>query len=141
MSRKSGEIMNENLKIYMGNFWVQNENGTVTLGLTEETLADFDEILSFDFPEEEQAVEADEVCGTIETSDGPIDIYCPISGSVTEVNTTLMDDPSVLMEDPYGEGWLIKFSTEDEVIDEDEDDDSDEDEESDEDEDDDYDDE
>ncbi len=127
MSQKSGETMNENLKIYMGNFWVQNESGIVTLGLTEETLADFDEILSFDFPEEQQAVEADEVCGTIETNDGPIDIYCPISGSVTEVNTTLMDDPSVLMEDPYGEGWLIKFTTEDEDLDEDDDSDEDDD--------------
>jgi len=131
--------MNENLKIYMGNFWVLNEGGTITLGITEETLADFDEILSFDFPEEQQAVEADEVCGTIETNDGPIDIYCPISGTVTEVNTTLMDEPSVLMEDPYGEGWLIKFAAEEEFV-EDEDDDID-DEDEDEDEDDDYDDE
>lgn len=141
MSPKSGETMNENLKIYMGNFWVQNENGIVTLGLTEETLADFDEILSFDFPDEEQAVEADEVCGTIETNDGPIDIYSPISGSVTEVNTTLMDDPTVLMEDPYGEGWLIKFTTEDEELDEDDDSDDDDDDDLDEEEDDDYDDE
>lgn len=120
--------MNENLKIYMGNFWVLNESGTLTLGLTEETLADFDEILSFDFPEEQQNVEADEVCGTIETNDGPIDIYCPVDGTVTEVNTTLMDDPSVLMEDPYGEGWLIKFSAEEDYSD-DEDDDMDDDEE------------
>ncbi len=122
--------MNENLKIYMGNFWVLNESGTLTLGLTEETLADFDEILSFDFPEEQQNVEADEVCGTIETNDGPIDIYCPVDGTVTEVNTTLMDDPSVLMEDPYGEGWLIKFSAEEDYSDdEDEDDDMDDDDE------------
>jgi len=129
--------MNDNLKIYMGTFWVQNEGDTITLGLTEEALADFDEILSFDFPEEQQNVEADEVCGTIETNDGPIDIYCPISGTVTEVNTTLTDDPTVLMEDPYGEGWLIKFSAE-EDYDEDEDDEDDDENEEDEEDDEDY---
>ena len=125
--------MSEDVKIYMGNFWVQNESGVVTLGLTEETIADFDEIVSFDFPEEQQVVEADESCGTIETNDGPIDIYSPVSGTVVEVNTTLIEDPSILMEDPTGEGWLLKFSPEDDY-DEDEDlDEDDEDEEEDED--------
>lgn len=113
----------------MGNFWVQSEGGVVTLGLTEETIADFDEILSFDFPEDQQTVEADEVCGTIETNDGPIDIYSPVTGTVIEVNTTLVEDPSMLMDDPGGEGWLLKFSAEEDYEDEDEDeDDEDEDE-------------
>lgn len=119
--------MSNDVKNYMGMFWVQTEGGVTTLGLNEETIADFDEILSFDFPEEQQEVEADEVCGTIETNDGPIDIYCPISGSVLEVNSTLIEDPSVLMDDPTGEGWLIKFTAEDD-FEEDEDDYDDEDE-------------
>ncbi len=121
--------MSNDVKIYMGNFWVQSEGGVVTLGLTEETIADFDEILSFDFPEDQQTVEADEVCGTIETNDGPIDIYSPVTGTVIEVNTTLVEDPSMLMDDPGGEGWLLKFSAEEDYEDEDEDeDDEDEDE-------------
>lgn len=114
--------MSNDVKIYMGNFWVQSEGGVVTLGLTEETIADFDEILSFDFPEDQQTVEADEVCGTIETNDGPIDIYSPVTGTVIEVNTTLVEDPSMLMDDPGGEGWLLKFSAEEDYEDEDEDD-------------------
>jgi glycine cleavage system H protein len=127
--------MSENIKIYMGNFWVQTESGIVTLGLTEETIADFDEILSFDLPEEQQNVEADEICGTIETSDGPIDIYSPVTGTVIEVNTTLIEDSSVLMEDPTGEGWILKFAAEEEL---EEDEDEDEDEEDEDEEDDDY---
>lgn len=117
--------MSDNIKIYMGNFWVQNEGGIVTLGLTEETIADFDEILSFDFPDEQTAVEADEVCGTIETSDGPIDIYSPVSGTVIEINTTLIEDSSVLMDDPTGEGWILKFAAEDDFEDDDDEDDDD----------------
>jgi glycine cleavage system H protein len=126
--------MSDDVKIYMGTFWVQSEGGVVTLGLTEETIADFDEILSFDFPEDQQAVEADEVCGTIETNDGPIDIYSPVTGAVVEVNTTLIEDSSILMDDPNGEGWLLKFSAE-EDYDDDDDDEEDEDEEEEEDED------
>lgn len=131
--------MSDDLKIYMGSFWVQNESGVVTLGLTEETIADFDEILSFDFPEEQQAVDADEACGTIETNDGPIDIYSPVTGTVLEVNTTLVEDPSILFEDPLGEGWLLKFSAEEDYEDEDEDEENDEEEEEEEEEDEDYD--
>lgn len=133
--------MSDDVKMYMGSFWVQKEGGLLTLGLTEEAIEDFDEVLSFDLPEEQQKVEADEICGTIETNDGPLDLYSPVTGTVSEVNTTLIEDPSALMEDPQGEGWLLKFAPDDDY-DEDEDGDEDyDDEDEDEDEDEDYDDE
>lgn len=115
--------MNSDIKIFMGQFWVQEEGGVYTLGLTEEALADFDEILSMDFPDEDMSVEQEESCGVIETSDGPIDLYSPVTGSVVEVNRAVIEDPSIMMEDPTGEGWLLKFAEEDFDEDEDEDDD------------------
>lgn len=119
--------MSDELKIYMGHLWVQQEGNTVTVGLTEETIGDFDEVVSFDLPEEQQNVEADEICGTIETNDGPIDIYSPVTGTVLEINTTLFEDPSALMEDPQGDGWLLKIASEDAIEDEDDEDEDDDD--------------
>jgi glycine cleavage system H protein len=115
---------------FMGYLWIHNEDGIVTIGINEEGLADFDEISSVDLPPEHEKVEADEVCGTVETDDGPLDIYSPVSGTVIEVNSAVIDDPSLIQEDPFEEGWLIRIEASEELDEdedeEDEDDDEDE---------------
>lgn len=122
--------MSADIKNYMGHLWYSNVDGVVTVGLNEEALEDFDEIISFDLPKDNEDVIEDEVCGSIETSDGPLDIYAPISGTILEINSTVVEDPAVLMEDPYEEGWLIKISAEEKDHNDDDDDyDEDEDEE------------
>lgn len=113
---------------FMGYMWIQQEDGVVTVGINEEGLQDFSEISSVELPAEHEKVEADVVCGTIETDDGPLDIYAPVSGTVVEINTQVVDDPSLIMEDPLEEGWLIRIEAE-EDLDEDEEDDDDDDEE------------
>ena len=118
---------------YMGSMWLQEEDGVVTIGINEETLEDFDEISSVDLNPEGEKVEAESVIGTIETSDGPLDIYSPVDGVVLEVNSQVVEDPSLIMEDPYEEGWLLRIDAETTTDDdEDEDQDEDEDEDSDE---------
>lgn len=104
---------------FMGYLWIQEEDGIVTIGINEEGLADFDEITSVDLPAEHDKVEADEVCGTVETDDGPLDIYSPVSGTVIEINSAVIDDPSLIQEDPFEEGWLIRVEAS-EALDEDE---------------------
>lgn len=115
---------------------MQDEDGVITIGINEEALEDFDEISSIEISQEGEKVEAEAVVGTIETSDGPLDIYSPVDGVVLEVNSQVMEDPSIIMEDPYEEGWLIRIDSEGDVDEdeEDEDDLDDEDEEEEEDE-------
>ncbi|MGZ3742327.1 MAG: glycine cleavage system protein H [Pseudobdellovibrionaceae bacterium] len=131
-------MSSNDVRNFMGYMWIQEEDGIITIGINEEGLADFDEIASVELPAEQDKVEADEVCGTVETDDGPMDIYSPVSGTVIEVNAAVIDDPSLIQEDPFEEGWLLRIEaaeplSEDE--DEEEDDDEDEDEDMDEDED------
>ena len=130
------EFMSNELKNFMGYMWLLEEDGIITLGINEEGLSDFEEISSVELPSEGDKVEADVVVGTIETDDGPLDIYSPVDGSILEVNSAVIEDPSLIQEDCYDEGWLIRIEAEDSVSDdedEDEDDDEDEDEDSDED--------
>jgi glycine cleavage system H protein len=115
--------MSEQIRNFMGYLWFQKEDNVYTIGVTEEALEDFSKIESVDLPAENESVEADVVCGTLETDEGPLDIYSPVSGKVIEVNSSIADDPSVIQEDPY-DGWLLKIESEDEY-DEDEDDDDD----------------
>lgn len=123
---------------FMGYLWYKQEDNVITIGLNEESLEDFEEITSVELPPEGEKVEEDVAFGTVETSDGPLDLYTPANGTVLEVNTQVVDEPAMIMEDPYEEGWLVRIELEEDFDDEDEDDDDDED---DEDEDEDYDDE
>lgn len=117
------------VRSFMGYLWVQEEDGIVTIGINEEGLADFDSISSVDLPAEQDKVDADEVCGTVETDDGPLDIYSPVSGTVIEINSAVIDEPGLIIEDPFEEGWLIRIEASDiDEDDEDEDDDDDDDE-------------
>lgn len=114
---------------FMGYLWVKKEDGVITIGINEDGLADFEEITSVELPSEGEGVDEDQVIGTIETDDGPLDIYSPIEGTVIEVNQGVIDDPSLIQEDPYEEGWLVRIEAESEDADEDEDEEDDEDEE------------
>lgn len=118
---------------FMGYLWVQQKDGVVTIGINEEGLEDFEEITSIELPPEGEKVEEDVVLGTVETDDGPLDVYSPVNGTVIEVNSQVLEEPGLIMEDPYEEGWLIRIEAEDDLDDEDEDDEDDEDEDEDED--------
>jgi glycine cleavage system H protein len=112
--------------------WYRTDDGVVTIGINEEGLEDFEEILSVELPPEGEKIESDVVLGTIETDDGPLDIYSPVSGTITEINSQVIEDPSLIQEDPFEEGWLIKIEAVDLDEDEEEEDqDDDEDEEDD----------
>ncbi|MFS4458699.1 glycine cleavage system protein H [Bdellovibrio sp. HCB2-146] len=128
----------DDVRNFMGYLWIQQADGVVTIGINEDGLEDFESISSVELPPEHEKVDAEAVIGTIETDDGPLDIYSPVSGTVIEVNSQVIDDPSIIMEDPYEEGWLVRIEA-DEDLDEDEDEDDDDDDDDDEDEDDDYD--
>lgn len=124
---------NDDVRNYMGYLWYRQEDGVITIGINEDGLEDFESISSVDLPAEQEEVDTETVIGSIETSDGPLDIYSPVDGTVIEINTSVIDDPSLIMEDPYEEGWLVRIESSDDVDDEDEDDEDDDDDEDDED--------
>lgn len=130
-------MASDDVKNFMGYMWIRQEDNIITIGINEDGLADFESISTVDLPAEQEQVDAEAVIGTIETSDGPLDIYSPVEGTVIEINTQVVDDPSIIMEDPYEEGWLVRIEADEDYDDEDEDED-DEDDDDDEDEDDDY---
>tara|TARA_B110001454_G_scaffold16145_2_gene14611 strand:- start:25439 stop:25837 length:399 start_codon:yes stop_codon:yes gene_type:complete len=126
--------MSEDTIDFMGYMWIQKEDGVVTVGINEEGLQDFDEITSIELPSENDKVEADTVIGTIETDDGPLDIYSPVDGTILEINPQVLENPSLIQDDPFEEGWLLRIETTDDIDEDDEDfDDEDEDDEDDED--------
>jgi glycine cleavage system H protein len=127
----------ENIRNYMGYLWYQKEDNVYTIGINEEALEDFSEIEGIELPAENDVVEEDVVCGGIDTDQGPLDLYVPASGTVIEINTAVVEEPQLIMEDPY-EAWLFKIEVEEDLDEEDEDEDEDDEDEEDEDEDEDW---
>lgn len=127
----------DDYKNFNHHMWYREEDGLITIGINEEGLADISEINSLDLPPEQESVETDVAIGTIETEDGHLDIYSPVEGTVVEINSQIIDDPSLILEDPYEEGWLLKIEADADFSDDDEEEDYEDDEDEDEDEDDD----
>ncbi len=131
---------------FMGYEWLQIEDGILTIGISEEGLNELTEITAINLPSENEEVSADEICGEIETDEGPMNLYSPIDGRIIEINAAVVENPELINEDNYGDGWLFKVEPDDPSDlngvggdsddDDDEDDDDDDDEEMEEDEDD-----
>lgn len=124
-------MSSEDVRNFMGYLWIQEEGGIVTIGINEDALEDFEEVISVELPAEQEKIDGDTAIGTVETDDGPLDIYSPVSGTVIEINSQVIEDPSLIMEDPYEEGWLIRIEADEDLDDDDEDEDDEDDDEDD----------
>lgn len=93
---------------YMGYEWILVDDGTVTIGINEQGLDEFTEINAINLPAENEEVIPDEVCGELDTDQGPMNLYSPIEGNVIEINEAVIENPSLIMEDCTGDGWLFK---------------------------------
>jgi glycine cleavage system H protein len=119
--------MSADVKNFNHHMWYREEDGVITIGINEEGLSDITEITSVDLPSEQEKVEEDVAIRTIETDDGPLDIYSPVAGTVVEINSSILEEPAVIQEDPYEEGWLLRIEASEELDEDDEDDDGDDD--------------
>lgn len=120
-----GNNDSDEYKNFNHHMWYREEDGFITVGINEEGLSDISEINSLDLPPEHEKVEPDTAIGTIETDDGHLDIYSPVEGTVIEINTQVVGDPSLILEDSYEEGWLLKIEPDEEIDEDDEDDEED----------------
>lgn len=106
---------------YLGNQWLElvEDSDTIIIGLTQEGLDQFQEIKEVRMPELEENVSSNEVCMELYTDEGPFNIYSPVNGQIVEINEAVKEEPDLIQQDNYGDGWIIKI-TSDEPIDEDE---------------------
>ncbi len=98
---------------YMGYEWITVEDGIVTIGISEDAASDLSDDLILNLPEQDDAVMAGKVCGDIESENGNLNIYSPVSGTVMEVNEAVLENPALIFEDPTDEGWLFKVEADD----------------------------
>jgi glycine cleavage system H protein len=94
--------------------WIRsNGDGTVTIGITDHAQEQLGDLVYVESPEVGQAVAAGDDCAVVESVKAASDVYSPLDGEVVEVNEALADSPELVNQEPYGEGWLFRVKTAD----------------------------
>jgi len=89
--------------------WVRVAGDTATVGITDHAQHELTDVVFVELPETGRAVKAGEPCAVVESVKTASDIYAPVSGTITEVNKPVAENPALVNTDPYGAGWLFKL--------------------------------
>lgn len=96
-----------------GKLWFSRKGATVTLGITSSALEDIGDIDDIEFPSQGEDYEKGDVILTVEGTTGSLELICPATGIIEEINDAAKDSFDVVAEDPLEEGWLIKIEVQD----------------------------
>jgi len=97
----------EHLKYSREHEWVAADGNRARVGITDYAQDALGDIVYVQLPEVGLTVNAMGVCAEVESTKSVSEIYAPLSGTIVEVNTTLVDAPELLNREPYAEGWIF----------------------------------
>lgn len=97
------------LKYLESHEWVRIDGKTATVGISDFAQKEISDIVYIELPKPGRAVKQKESCMVIESVKAAFDIYSPLSGKITEVNTKLSGEPALVNKSPYDKGWLFKL--------------------------------
>lgn len=100
----------EHLKYTKDHEWILVEDNIATVGITDFAQHELGDIVFVDINAIGKPLEAEAVFGTVEAVKTVSDLFLPVKGTVTEVNSDLEINPELVNSDPYGKGWMIKMS-------------------------------
>jgi len=89
--------------------WARVEGDTATVGITDYAQEQLGEVVFVELPKAGKEFVAHKEFAVVESSKAASDVFCPVAGRVTEVNTELETTPELVNKDCYGEGWLCKI--------------------------------
>lgn len=96
--------------------WVDtaSDTGNARVGITTVATDALGDVVYVDLPEVGAKITAGEACGEVESTKAVSELFAPVTGTITAVNDAVVDDPSIVNGDPYGDGWLYSVQVEDE---------------------------
>lgn len=89
--------------------WIALEGDVATVGITDYAADKLGDVVFVELPGVDTGVSAGQVVGEIESTKSVGELYAPLTGDVVEVNDAVVDDPSLVNGDPFGQGWLVKI--------------------------------
>ena len=107
------ETYPEDLRYHQEHDWARIDGDAATFGVTWYAQDALGEVVFYEPPEVGKEVKKDEAYAEVESVKAVSDVYSPLSGEVTEVNSAISDSPEKINQDPYGDGWLVKVKLSD----------------------------
>jgi glycine cleavage system H protein len=93
--------------------WVRKDGDECVCGISDHAQESLSDIVYVELPEAGDAFDKGDSFGVVESVKAASDVYMPMGGEITAVNEALEDTPELVNQDPYGEGWLIRFTPSD----------------------------
>lgn len=94
--------------------WIKdNGDGTITVGITDFAQGELGDIVFVELEPEGSEFDKEDTFGTVEAVKTVSDLFAPVDGEIIEINEKLEDDPELVNEDPYGDGWMVKMKLSD----------------------------
>jgi len=90
--------------------WVAVDGDQLTVGITQYAADALGDVVYVDHPSVGSSISAGSIVGEVESTKSVGEIFAPVAGEVVAVNQAVVDDPSLINRDPYGEGWLFKVT-------------------------------
>lgn len=104
----------EELRYAASHEWVRdNEDGTITVGITDHAQALLGDLVHIELPDIDAEFGREDGIAVAESVKAASDIYSPMEGKVIEVNEAVLDAPELVNSDPYGDGWLFTMEVDD----------------------------
>jgi len=103
------------LKYTKDHEWIKVEGNEAYIGITEFAQRELGDIVYIDITSVGKEVAKDEVFGTVEAVKTVSDLFMPVTATVTEINPALDSQPELVNTDPYGQGWMVKVSLNDNI--------------------------
>ncbi|XP_781990.2 uncharacterized protein LOC576609 [Strongylocentrotus purpuratus] len=101
--------LNSDKKFSKDHEWITTEGGNGTVGITQYAQEKLGDIVYVQLPEIGDSLEQDGDFGALESVKAASDLFSPVTGDVIEINSILESTPSLVNQDPFGEGWIIKI--------------------------------
>ena len=89
--------------------WARLEGGLVTVGITSYATDQLGDVVFVELPEPGRTIEAMKPFGVVEAVKTVSDLYAPLGGEVVDVNAALADNPALVNQEPFGDGWMIRL--------------------------------
>lgn len=99
----------DHLKYTKDHEWVNLDGDIATVGITDFAQQELGDIVYVEIETQGKSMTADDVFGTVEAVKTVSDLFLPVSGTITEVNPLLENEPEKVNTDPFGDGWMVKM--------------------------------
>ncbi|HTS82785.1 MAG TPA: glycine cleavage system protein GcvH [Myxococcaceae bacterium] len=103
----------KNLRYTKDHEWARRDGGAVVVGITAHAQEALGDVVYVELPKVGDTMTAGKPFGVVESTKAVSELFAPLSGKVTKVNTALADEPATLNTDPYGAGWIVEVQPSD----------------------------